>query len=64
MQLTIIIPAYNEEARLARMLDAYLPYFSARYGDNVEVLIVVNGSRDHTAAIAGEWATRYRQVRW
>jgi len=62
MQLTIIIPAYNEEARLARMLDAYLPYFSARYGDNVEVLIVVNGSRDRTAAIAWECGTRYRQV--
>ena len=27
MELSIIIPAYNEEARLGRMLDQYLPFF-------------------------------------
>ena len=63
MQLTIIIPAFNEEARLSRMLDYYLPYFTGRYGDNVELLIVVNGSRDQTEAIARKYAARFRQVR-
>lgn len=62
MQLSIIIPAYNEEKRLGRMLDAYLPYFTKRYGDSVEILIVVNGSTDRTATIAGGFAGRYRQV--
>ncbi|MBU4199517.1 MAG: glycosyltransferase family 2 protein [Verrucomicrobia bacterium] len=63
MQLSIIIPAFNEEARLGRTLDAYLPYFSGRYGDNVEIMIIVNGSRDQTAVVARDYAARYRQVR-
>jgi glycosyltransferase involved in cell wall biosynthesis len=63
MQLSIIIPAYNEEKRLGRMLDVYLPYFIGRYGDNVEFIIVVNGSLDRTAIIVSEYAERYRQIR-
>ncbi len=63
MQLSLIIPAYNEEVRLGRMLDAYLPYFIGRYGEGVEIIIVVNGSTDRTAAIAAGAAERWRQVR-
>lgn len=63
MQLSLIIPAYNEEARLGRMLDAYLPYFIGRYGDQVEIVIVVNGSTDRTERIAAGAAQRWRQVR-
>ncbi len=63
MQLSIIIPAYNEEARLGRMLEAYLPYFIARYADQVEFIVVVNGSVDQTGALADRFAGQYRQVR-
>ncbi|NLB60355.1 MAG: glycosyltransferase family 2 protein [Lentisphaerae bacterium] len=62
MQLTIIVPAHNEEARLPRMLDVYLPYFIGLYQDRVELLIVVNGSTDRTAALAADYAARHRQV--
>ena len=44
MQLSLIIPAHNEAKRIGRMLDAYLPYFSERYAEDVEFLVVVNGS--------------------
>ncbi len=63
MQLSIIVPAYNEEARLGRMLDAYLPYFIGCYGNQVEFIVVVNGSVDQTGALAGRFAERYRQIR-
>ena len=52
MDLSIIIPAYNEEARLGRMLDQYLPFFSARYAAGYEILVVVNGSCDRTEDVA------------
>ncbi len=52
IRLSIIVPAYNEEARLGRMLDAYLDHFSRHYGSEVEILVVVNGSTDATAEIA------------
>lgn len=59
MQLSIIIPAHNEEKRLAKMLEAYLPFFSRAYGADFEMLVVVNGSTDRTAAIAAQYARQY-----
>lgn len=58
MKLSIVVPAYNEERRIARMLDAYVPYFAGRYGQDVEILVVVNGSSDRTAAIVQAHAAR------
>lgn len=63
MKLSIVVPAYNEESRIRRMLDAYVPYFAGRYGGDVEVLVVVNGSSDGTAAVVQDYATRAPIVR-
>ncbi len=63
MKLSIIIPAYNEEERLGRMLDDYVPFFSNLYGDDCELIVVVNGSRDGTASVACGYADRYPSVR-
>jgi len=64
MELSIIIPAYNEEARLGRMLDQYLPFFNARYAEGYEVLVIVNGSRDRTEDVVREFARKYSHVRY
>ena len=48
MRLSIVIPAYNEEARIGRMLDAYLPYFEAKYPSDHELIVSVNGTTDRT----------------
>lgn len=58
MKLSIVIPAYNEEHRLGAMLDGYLAFFGPRYGDDVEFLLVVNGSTDRTPEIARQYAER------
>lgn len=63
MDLSIIIPAYNEEARLGRMLDQYLPYFNARYPGKYEMLVVVNGSHDRTEEIVREYARVHPALR-
>lgn len=59
MKLSIVIPAYNEEARLRPMLALYGPFYQERYGREAELIVVVNGSRDRTAdvahACAAEW---------
>jgi len=53
--LSVVIPAYNEAARLCRTLDATADYLEAR--DAVyEILVVDDGSRDTTAAVAEAWA--------
>ncbi|MCX6993826.1 MAG: glycosyltransferase family 2 protein [Kiritimatiellaeota bacterium] len=63
MELSIITPAYNEEARLGRMLDQYLPFFNERYAGRYEILVVVNGSYDRTEDIVREYARVHQPVR-
>jgi len=50
-ELSIIIPAYNEEARLAATLEQIAAYIS-NSGRDTEVLVVDDGSKDGTAAVA------------
>jgi glycosyltransferase involved in cell wall biosynthesis len=64
MKLSIVIPAYNEEARIRPTLDAYTSYFGARYGKDVELVVVVNGSRDRTADVVRVVAEKSPQVKF
>ena len=63
MKLSIIIPAYNEELRIRPMLDDYLRHFLAIYHDEVEFIIVVNGSTDDTSKVAYHYEETYPQVK-
>jgi glycosyltransferase involved in cell wall biosynthesis len=56
-RLSIVVPAYNEAARLPVTLPR-LAQFCERHG-SVEVLIVNDGSKDSTAAVVQEFAARY-----
>jgi glycosyltransferase involved in cell wall biosynthesis len=49
--LSIIIPSYNEEVRLPATLERIEEYLSAS-GRKAEVLVVDDGSKDGTAAVA------------
>ncbi|HEX7698994.1 MAG TPA: dolichyl-phosphate beta-glucosyltransferase [Candidatus Acidoferrum sp.] len=49
--LSIIIPSYNEEARLPATLERIAEYLSS-FGREAEVLVVDDGSKDGTAAVA------------
>ena len=63
MKLSIVVPAYNEEGRIGRMLGAYLPYFAERYGSDFEIIVAVNGSTDRTEEIVRDFQGRFPQVR-
>jgi dolichol-phosphate mannosyltransferase len=63
MQLSIVMPAYNEAERIAPTLEAYLPYFTERYGGDFELIVVVNGSVDSTEAVVRDYAERHPQIR-
>jgi glycosyltransferase involved in cell wall biosynthesis/O-antigen/teichoic acid export membrane protein len=62
MNLSLIIPAHNEETRIGPMLDAYLPFFTQRYDDGVEFIVVVNGSSDDTAGVVRQYGSRFPQL--
>ena len=52
--LSIAIPSYNSEAYMRHAIESLLPG-----GDEVEILVVDDGSKDGTAAIADEYEARY-----
>ena len=51
MNLSVVIPAYNEEKRLPSTLDTLLAFFAPGQFGEVEVIVVDDGSRDRTAAL-------------
>jgi glycosyltransferase involved in cell wall biosynthesis len=55
--LSIVIPAYNEERRLARTLGRIRDFFADewKHGGEVEILVVDDGSTDGTADVARKW---------
>jgi glycosyltransferase involved in cell wall biosynthesis len=53
-QLSIVIPAYNESARIEEALDRVLSCIAERNWD-AEVVVVDDGSKDNTAEIVERW---------
>ena len=60
-QISIVIPAYNESARIEHALERVLSCVQERRWD-AEVLVVDDGSTDSTAAIVKRWMTRYPEL--
>ena len=60
--LSIVIPAYNEAARLGNTLDAVVDYMRRHYPQG-EVIVVDDGSADDTAALARKTFARARPLR-
>ena len=60
--LSIVIPAFNEEARLGPTLEAYLAYCS-QMARRVEVIVVDDGSLDKTSVVVNSFAARHPEVR-
>ena len=55
--LTFAVPCYNSEAYMSKCIDSLLPG-----GEDVEIIIVDDGSTDGTARIADEYADRYPDI--
>lgn len=56
-QVSLIIPAWNEEAWLRATLERYLPILESNCQE-FEVLVVVDGSEDHTREVAESFHDR------
>ena len=60
-QLSIVIPAYNESARIEATLARVLECVDTRHWD-AEILVVDDGSTDNTVDIVHQWMARHRQL--
>ena len=60
--LSIIIPSYNEDSRLPATLERVAAYLLT-YGREAEVLVVDDGSKDGTAAVAESFRSKIPRLR-
>jgi dolichyl-phosphate beta-glucosyltransferase len=60
--LSLIIPAYNEEQRVGPSLEAVCEFMSS-CPHSMEVVVVDDGSRDQTAQIVSEFSRRDPRIR-
>ena len=61
-ELSIVIPAFNEEFRLPATLERVAAYLKA-CGRDAEVLVVDDGSKDRTAAVAESFRNKIPTLR-
>ena len=60
--LSVIVPAYNAEHCLTRCLSSLI--LPEKYQKDAEILVINDGSTDHTAMLAEAWKKRYpEQIR-
>jgi dolichyl-phosphate beta-glucosyltransferase len=60
--LTVIIPAYNEERRLPRTLKALSEFLSC-WGIDYRILVADDGSADRTSVLGRDWGPRCSTLR-
>jgi dolichyl-phosphate beta-glucosyltransferase len=58
LKLSVIVPAYNEELRLPKMLNECLEFLEARTS-SYEVIIVDDGSKDTTTEVGLDYVEKY-----
>lgn len=62
MELSVVIPAYNEEKRLGRTFDTIIDFLH-RTKRQWEIVVHDDGSRDGTAALVQRYAAKYPTIR-
>jgi len=61
--LLLLIPAYNEEARIEPVLREYAQYFQNNYEGRFELVVVLNGCRDNTLGVVQHVARDFSCIR-
>ena len=62
--LLLLIPAYNEEARIEPVLRSYADFFRRNYSGTFHLVVVLNGCRDNTLAVVQRVAQDFPSIGW
>jgi glycosyltransferase involved in cell wall biosynthesis len=62
--LLLLIPAYNEEARIEPVLREFADFFGRNYSGNFQLVVVLNGCRDNTLGVVRRVAQEFPCVGW
>jgi glycosyltransferase involved in cell wall biosynthesis len=60
--LLLLIPAYNEEARIEPVLREYGRYFQEHYQGRFQLVVVLNGCRDNTRGVVEKVARDFANI--
>lgn len=64
LKLSLIIPAYNEEARIGKTLQNYLFHLQKYMPHQFEIIVILNGCVDNSLAIVQAFSKKNREVRY
>jgi glycosyltransferase involved in cell wall biosynthesis len=62
--LLLLIPAYNEEARIEPVLREYADFFGKNYPGKFKLFVVLNGCRDNTLGAVQRAAADFPSIEW
>jgi glycosyltransferase involved in cell wall biosynthesis len=62
--LLLLIPAYNEEARIEPVLREYAEFFRKNFSGSFQLVVVLNGCRDNTLGVVQRVAKEFPAVGW
>jgi dolichol-phosphate mannosyltransferase len=60
--LLVLVPAYNEEKRIAPMLEEFADYFQKHYTGKFQLTVVLNGCKDDTIGVVCRVGEKYPAV--
>lgn len=64
VNLSIVIPAYNEANRIGPTIEEYLRYFDTSHGNSYELIVVLNGCTDNTRMVIEPLTSTAPQLRF
>jgi glycosyltransferase involved in cell wall biosynthesis len=62
--ILLLIPACNEQSRIGPTLHRYATHFQEHYQGRLDIVVVINGSRDDTEGVVQSVAREYASIRW
>lgn len=63
MQISVIIPAYNEENRITPTIRSVANYLDKLFPNENEIIIVLDGSKDNTLEVVTKLSQKYQQIK-
>ena len=60
--LLLLIPAYNEEARIEPVLREYARFFKENYSGKFQMVVILNGCKDNTLGVVQRTAKDFFSV--